>query len=200
MGAEISRATAADNPRLAKTWASAFENDPTFSWFFTNPKSRLRRLEGFFAYTSPHMGLQHGETYMTDDCGAAAMWIPPDKWKLSAGEQVRMMPGFIRWVGWRTPRVLSTLTKMEKAHPHDPPSWYLLALGTRQERQGKGLGSALMTDMLGRIDDLGLPAYLESSNPRNVPFYARHGFVEREPMQFGGDSGPVLTPMWREAR
>ena len=200
MDTGISKATIDDNPQLAKTWASAFEHDPTFSWFFTNPKTRLRKLEGFFGFTAPRMGLQQGETYMTDDCRAAAMWIPPDKWKMSTGEQMRMLPGFVRWAGLRTPRILGTLTKMEKAHPHDPPSWYLLALGTDQEHQGKGLGSALMTDMLNRIDELGLPAYLESSNPRNIPFYARHGFVEREPMRFGGDSGPVLTPMWREAR
>jgi len=200
MTTEITKATVADNPRLAKTWASAFENDPTFSWFFTNPKTRFRKLEGFFGYTAPRMGLEFDETYMSDGCGAAAMWIPPDKWKIPMGQQLRMMPGFVRWAGWRTPRMMGALTKMEKAHPHDPPSWYLLALGTQQDQQGKGLGSALMTDMLHRIDDEGLPAYLESSNPRNIPFYARHGFVEREPMRFGGADGPVVTPMWREAR
>jgi GNAT superfamily N-acetyltransferase len=197
---EIRKATMADNDRIAATLASAFEHDPTFSWLFPNAGKRRARLHGFFAFAGPHLGLVHDETYMTEDATAAATWIPPDKWKQSVGEQLRMLPGMLRWCGAHTPRVLGTLTKMEKAHPHDPPSWYLLALGTEQEHQGKGLGSALMHDMLGRIDELGLPAYLESSNPRNIPFYARHGFVEREPLRFGGDSGPIVTPMWREAR
>jgi GNAT superfamily N-acetyltransferase len=145
------------------------------------------------------MALPHDETWMTDDARAAAIWIPPDKWKMSMGQQVRLLPGFARWAGLRTPRVLNALTKMEKAHPHDPPSWYLLGLATEKEHQGKGLGSALLAHMLARCDDDGLPAYLESSNPRNIPFYARHGFAEREAIRFG-DTGPVITPMWRDPR
>ena len=58
---------------------------------------------------------------------------------------------------------------MDKVHPRDPPSWYLLGLGTVKEHQGKGLGSAVLSHMLSRCDTEGLPAYLESSNPRNVP-------------------------------
>jgi GNAT superfamily N-acetyltransferase len=114
-------------------------------------------------------------------------------------QQLRLLPGFVRWSGRFTPRILNALTKMDKVHPHDPPSWYLLGLATVKEHQGKGLGSALLSHMLTRCDTEGLPAYLESSNPRNVPFYARHGFVEREPIRFG-DQGPVLTPMWRDPR
>ena len=93
-------------------------------------------------------------------------------------QQLRLLPGFVRWSGRFTPRILNALTKMDKVHPHDPPSWYLLGLGTVKEHQGKGLGSAVLSHMLSRCDTEGLPAYLESSNPRNVPFYARHGFVD----------------------
>jgi GNAT superfamily N-acetyltransferase len=200
MGTEIRPATMADRKRMARTLASAFEHDPTFGYLFPDDRSRFRRLEGFFDMAAPHLGLRHGASFLTEDGDAAAVWVPPDQWRMPITTQLRMLPGFLRWAGRHTPRVLGAFNQMEKAHPHEPPSWYLLALGTEREHQGKGLGSALVQDMLGRIDEQGLPAYLESSNPRNVPFYARHGFVEREPMRFGGADGPVVTPMWREAR
>lgn len=36
-----------DNDRIAATYASAFEDDPTFSWFFPKASTRRRRLQGF---------------------------------------------------------------------------------------------------------------------------------------------------------
>jgi GNAT superfamily N-acetyltransferase len=199
MSPELRKATRADNDRIAATFASAFEDDPTFSWFFPDPASRRRRLHGFFAYCFPHMALPFDETWMTEDGAAVAVWIPPDQWKMPATQQLRMLPGFVRWAGRRTPRVLRTLGTMDKHHPHDPPSWYLLGLATEKERQSKGLGSALVSHMLQRSDAEGIPAYLESSCPRNIPFYARHGFVESDPLPLG-EGAPIVTPMWRDAR
>ncbi|MGH7928642.1 MAG: GNAT family N-acetyltransferase, partial [Candidatus Binatia bacterium] len=43
-------------------------------------------------------------------------------------------------------------------------------------QQGKGLGSALMRHALARCDGEGKAAFLESSNPKNVSLYERHGF------------------------
>jgi len=53
-------------------------------------------------------------------------------------------------------------------------------------------------------DALGLPC--KSSNPKNIPFYNRHGFVtieelyvfENDPMVEG--KGPVATPTIRESQ
>jgi hypothetical protein len=41
-------------------------------------------------------------------------------------------------------------------------------------------------------------AYLESSNPRNIPLYQRHGFEAMGEIQVG--AAPVVTPMIREPR
>ena len=65
--------------------------------------------------------------------------------------------------------------------------------------QSKGVGSAVIRHMLERCDAEGLPAYLESSNLRNVPFYARHGFVSTGEIVVGKDA-PTVTAMWRDPR
>ena len=50
--------------------------------------------------------------------------------------------------------------------------------------------------MLAEADAEGLPCYLESSNPRNVSLYLRHGFVETGELPL--PDGPSLIQMWRE--
>lgn len=52
-----------------------------------------------------------------------------------------------------------------------------------------------MKKALLRCDEEGLPAYLESSNPRNIRLYQRHGFEVMGEIQSG--NSPVVTPMFR---
>ena len=40
-------------------------------------------------------------------------------------------------------------------------------------------------------------AHLESSNPVNIPFYERLGFVASDAYRCGGDDGPLMTIMAR---
>ena len=56
----------------------------------------------------------------------------------------------------------------------------------------------LMEHMLPRCDAEGTLAYLESSNPRNVAFYLRHGFEVTHEVQIG--SSPKIMLMTREPR
>ncbi len=86
---------------------------------------------------------------------------------------------------------------MGQYHPHEP-HWYLAVLGVDVSRQGKGLGSLLMKHTLARVDAERMPAYLESSNPRNIPFYETHGFEVIGRIQSGAT--PVVTPMLRRGR
>jgi GNAT superfamily N-acetyltransferase len=53
---------------------------------------------------------------------------------------------------------------------------YLSILGVEPSRQGQGLGSALIRPMVERADAEGLPCYLETFQPRNLPLYQKHGF------------------------
>jgi ribosomal protein S18 acetylase RimI-like enzyme len=80
---------------------------------------------------------------------------------------------------------------------HSRPHWYLGYLGTRCGRQGRGLGTQLLREVLAPLDADGLPAYLESSNERNLPLYERNGFrVVGELRALG--HGPAIWRMWRE--
>jgi hypothetical protein len=49
-----------------------------------------------------------------------------------------------------------------------------------------------------RLESMGALGYLESSNPRNVPLYERHGFERIGEIRLDGI--PLVTPMVRERR
>ena len=50
-----------------------------------------------------------------------------------------------------------------------------------------------------QVDAEHAPAYLESSNPDNIPYYMRFGFEVTGEIKLP-DGGPSMIPMWRPAR
>jgi ribosomal protein S18 acetylase RimI-like enzyme len=108
------------------------------------------------------------------------------------------VPPLVWFLGLRTVSVLGGLDRMEVRHPQDRSHWYLFILGTEPTAQGRGLGSALLAQVLARVDADGMPVYLESSSERNLALYGRHGFEVTSEVAIPG--GPRIWPMWREPR
>ena len=77
------------------------------------------------------------------------------------------------------------MEQMAHFHPEDANCWYLPIIGVDCAHQGQGIGAALMKHALQLIDGVGGSAYLESSNPRNVSLYQRHGFEAMGVIQHG---------------
>jgi GNAT superfamily N-acetyltransferase len=199
VASSVCKATPADAPRLALALASAFQDDPVIAWVFPDEQRRRAVLPAFMEFRLRKLAFPHDQIWMAGDGAAAAVWLPPPgRWQESRWQRLGLLPPLVRFLGLRTPSVLGGLNRMEERHPHDPPHWYLFILGVEQAAQGRGLGSALLTHMLGRVDADGMPAYLESSNERNLALYGRHGFEVTSEVII--PSGPRIWLMWREAR
>ena len=97
----------------------------------------------------------------------------------------------------RFEEVSGVFERMPDYHPAEP-HWYLPMIGVDPAHQGRGYGSALLRHALLQCDKDHIAAYLESSNPANVPLYERHGFVVLGSIQVG--SSPPIFPMLRAAR
>lgn len=78
--------------------------------------------------------------------------------------------GFRAAARWRT-----VFERLARHHPPEPVA-YLSLLGVEPERQGCGVGSALLEAWLAHVDAAGAPAWLETARPENLPFYQRAGF------------------------
>ena len=93
--------------------------------------------------------------------------------------------------------LLSIFELMEQSHPEEP-FWHLTVIGVDPNAQGRGLGGALMRHAVARCDEEEALAYLESSNPRNISLYERHGFKKLGEIQVG--AAPAVMPMLRRPR
>ncbi len=189
-------ATLEDLAGMAESLSLAFHDDPVMQWLFGDtPPRPVPYLRRFFT-TEGARHLRHEQVFTIDGTPGAAYWDPPGHWKTAPMDIVRLAPLMVRGMGSRTLKALRGLGRMEAAHGTHPEHYYLAVLGTRPDRQGEGLGSALLAPVLSRCDADGVGAYLESSKESNIPFYRRHGFEVVGEVEF--PSGPTIWPMWRD--
>jgi ribosomal protein S18 acetylase RimI-like enzyme len=139
-------------------------------------------------------GFARGTVFLADGGAGAAMWLPPGVAPDNEALDALLMESVAKEL---LPEMEAVVSKMEAFHPKEP-HWYLPMIGVDPATQSCGLGSVLMKRGLELCDRDGLPAYLESSNPRNIGLYERHGFEILGHIQAG--SSPTLTPMLRKAR
>jgi len=191
-----------DVTELSGTLARAFSDDPVMTWILPTARSRSRRLRPMFATMTRHHFLAGGGVEVAVLDGktilGATLWDPPGQWKQSAREERRMVPGFTWAFRLRAPVVEKVLQMLKQNHPEEP-HWYLGFIGSDPTIRGTGFGHALMRSGLDRCDAEHAPAYLESSNRENVPYYQRFGFEVMGQLKIPG-GGPTMWPMWRDPR
>jgi len=194
----VRRATAADGKVLGAILADAFSDDPVVSWLLPSSLSRREwRLRRLWTLTANAYLRKDKPCYLAEDGSGAALWAPPGAWITTTADQVREALPMMAVFRTSIVRAGNLQNQMMTAHPRNPKHWYLYAIGTRADSQGRGVGSAMLREVLAQLDATGEPAYLESSNFRNVPLYQRHGFEIVEEMTING-GGPSMWRMWRE--
>jgi len=189
----------ADLSATVATLARAFEDDPVMTWIFPDDRMRRRRLPSFFRSTLRSTSLRHDGTEVAvlgRTVLGAAIWLPPGTWRPPLWRQLAALPGVALRLGSRLPVASATYGALLRVHP-SRPHWYLSGIGTDPPAQGTGVGGELMRSRLVRCDAARLPAYLESSKERNVPFYERHGFAVIGELSIPA-GGPTLWLMWRD--
>ncbi|HEX8066290.1 MAG TPA: GNAT family N-acetyltransferase [Thermoleophilaceae bacterium] len=193
---KVRRAGPADVPGIAAALARGFYEDPVQAWFFPDDSRRLDRSRRFFHHRVG-MLLDQEQVYTTDDHAGAAIWTLPDRWRVPFATGLRFGLRAVPLIGRRSLLVLRGWERVEAEHPA-APHWYLAILGVDRSLQRTGVGSALLEPILDGCDRDEVPAYLESSNEANIPFYARHGF--RVTGEVRMPRGPSVWPMWRDPR
>jgi ribosomal protein S18 acetylase RimI-like enzyme len=194
--ASVRKATASEQPALAKVLALAFHDDPVFTWVLHGEPRRAKMLERGFELFLRRVWMEQDETYTTAGVAGVAVWELPGQWSVGVGEQLRLLPFMIRIFGRRLPRLLRALMILEGSHPAEP-HYYLPFVGVAPLWQGRGLGGALLAPILERCERESLPAFLEASTQRNRALYERHGFTVMEEFRLG-TSAPPQWRMWRE--
>jgi len=194
----VRTAGSSDVPALVEVLVRSFADDPVANFMFAGERRRRRGLHSFFTTQIRRQYLSGGHVYTTKDRAGAAIWGAPDRARHGLAELLQLLPTAPFLLSVRTLPALRLLFEVDGLHPKEP-HWYLATLGTDPDHQGRGVGSALVQPVLARADEEGMPAYLESSKERNVPFYARFGFEVIEELHSAPEN-PTIWRMWREPR
>lgn len=192
--APIWTAAARDVDAVTATIASAFAQDPLWTWALPDLGARASWWRFLIA-----SALRYPNVHVYGDFEAASVWIPPSSSELTPEEEKAVTPLLERLAGDRAPQIAALLEAFDASHVHTEPHYYLTLLGTRADRRGNGLGTRLLESDLVHIDAERAPAYLESSNPANVARYERLGFSQVGEFSTPDGSHAVAT-MWRAAR
>ncbi|MFI9352365.1 GNAT family N-acetyltransferase [Streptomyces lydicus] len=191
----IRTATVEDAPLISRTLARAFDNDPMMRWFFPDDASREAELGRYFTTIFTRQYVHHGVCEYTG--AAAAFWVSPEAQEKAVPDATTVAE-LQDILGDRAPLFRKTVEAAAECTPREP-HWSLAVVGAEPAAQGQGHGAALLRSGLAKADTAGLPAYLESSTPSNLPFYEHFGFTVRTELQLPED-GPVLWTMWRDPR
>jgi ribosomal protein S18 acetylase RimI-like enzyme len=185
--------TLSDEGPAIDTVVLAFAADPVARWTWPNSRQYLAAMPKLVR-TFGGKAFANGGAYCTDEYAGVALWlrpgVHPDEERLAEVLHSTVSPPL-------RSDAFATFEQMSGYHPKEP-HWYLPLIGVDPAHQGKGQGDALMLYALHYCDHDRLPAYLESTNPRNTSLYRRHGFEPLGTIQIG--SSPPLVPMLRAPR
>jgi ribosomal protein S18 acetylase RimI-like enzyme len=187
-------ASASEAETLAHIIAGALDDDPPNVWAFPDPVRRREILPRFFRLFVDDSIASDG-AFALDDLAAVSLWFPPgsdmsDEQAAAFERAVQAIAGEYAESG-----PLAIIRAMSEVQPTDP-HWHLAFVCTRPEKQGQGLGTALIRAGLRRCDAAGHPAYLEATSDRNRALYERLGFRVTSRIEL--PDGPPMWGMWRE--
>lgn len=185
-------ASADEFDRAIASLVAAFIADPFIRWMFPDAGQYLRYFPQVLKYFAG-AAFDHDGAYRSEDFRAAACWLPPGVHPDEEALGDVMLRGV---AGESQANVFAVLEQVGDSHP-EVPHYYLPAIGVEPMMQGQGYGSALLQKGLAVCDERRTAAYLESTNPANIPLYERFGFEVVGEIRV--DGSPVLTRMFRSA-
>lgn len=181
--------------------ALAFVTDPLIEWVFPDPVTRSHATAswlGLFVEAYAEQG--RVDVVRRDDAiVAVALWRIPADAPLILSTRPALGGLLAALVGSDRARTLGVgLGALAAAHPPTPHA-YLHFLAVHPDHQGQGLGHQVVRPGIDAADELGLGAYLETMNTRNVAFYRSLGFDVTSQYVLEPD-GPRAFAMFRASK
>jgi ribosomal protein S18 acetylase RimI-like enzyme len=173
-----------DTKRAGEVLGWAFYTDPLMLHAYPDGTPSVEDLSWFFI-TALKYCLKYGEAYApTAEIEGAALWLPSDKcpitfWRMLRVASLWSMFKAMRRIGFGRMKRMATIGGfLDKAQKRLVPfeHCYLQTLGVDPAHQGNGYASKLLRPMFDRLDEEGMPCYLDTLTERNAQIYEHLGF------------------------
>jgi ribosomal protein S18 acetylase RimI-like enzyme len=181
-----------DIRQLSVVLKRAFESDPFHRWILRSNRAQRFGSHKLFASVLA-VAISHAKLLTTPELAGAAIWLPPS-YQSTAIARLKAFGLLAFYSGVRLPTILEGFNQQDQ-HKPDQAHWYLYAIGTDPEHQGRGVGTALIMPMLQLCDQQGLAAHLDTCTEANVQYYEGRGFQITSEFDF--PDGPHCWGMTR---
>jgi len=174
----IRRMTTADMDAVCEVIGLAFAENPSTLANVRGDRARARRVMQR-AVRVAKFGRSWSHALVAVERGRVVGVLNAAEWphcQLGMAEKIKSAPTMFRVMGSALPRAFTMMNKREARDPREP-HWHIGPIGVRPERQGRGVGTALIQAFLTTLDEQGSPAFLETDVDRNVELYEEFGFT-----------------------
>ncbi|MBV9450347.1 MAG: GNAT family N-acetyltransferase [Streptosporangiaceae bacterium] len=186
-------ASTSDVDMLSHVIADAFHPLDVSRWLIPDEAERRKRFPAYFRMYVEH-AMADGLVHTTPGRTAAALWIPGTGPAAAADGYAGQLAEITGpWVE----RFQVFDDELERHHLSGAEHHHLAILAVRPDRQGHGVGTALLSFHHAVLDEKGVPAYLEASAADTRRIYLAHGYADfGTPIRLPG--GPEMYPMLRQ--
>ena len=158
----------------------AFRNYPLLQYYFPSEVER-EKISYYFLSFAVFTGISYGEVYATSpNLEGVAVWIPSTNYPVTFWRLLHSVPPLIIFgLGMHGGSKMRRLGEyIDTVHQRLTPfkHWFLQTIGIASQFQGKGYAGKLLRPMLSKIDEEGLPCYLETLDEQNVSLYEHFSF------------------------
>lgn len=192
-------ARASDVDEMARILTLAFLHDPVWGPVFLQSDRRRDAANTFWRFICTE-AMRFPDSRVAASAGealkAVSVWLPPGADEVSDTSHVAYDAMTLELLGSAAADRLARAGEQFAAARPDEPHAYLTLLGVAPEWRGGGHGMSLLRAALSRYDALGIPTYLESSNPVNDGRYELLGYRPRSKVIL--ETGAVVQTYWRD--
>src|ERR1035437_422831 len=169
------RAEYNDKNRVVDILTTSFDDNKSVNYIIKHDKKRVKRIKKLMEY-SFDMCYFFGDVFLTDDKKGCALILLPDKKKTNLKSILLHVNLIFSCMGLSNlKKAMDRESKIKKLQP-EGLKYYLWFIGVDPDEQNKGIGSALLNEVIKEGLSKQRPIYLETSTLKNIPWYEKFGF------------------------
>ncbi len=155
--------------------ASSFHDNLSVNYIVKQDNNKASRIRSLMAYSFDTC-LLSGEVFLSEDETACVLVMYPDKKKTSLASVVLDIKLVWQVIGLGNLRKVMAREAVIKQTRYKEIMTYLWFIGVRPGHQQKGTGRRLLQEIIQYSDAQKRSVYLETSMPKNLPWYKQAGF------------------------
>lgn len=173
-----------DKNLVVNILTKSFEDNKSVNYIVKQDKKRNQRIKKLMEY-SFEMCFLFGEVFLSEDKKGCALIMLPDRKKATLRTIVLDASLVLSSIGLlNIKKAFNRESKIKEFHPHKM-IYYLWYIGVDTIEQNKGIGTALMKDVIKEGIKKKRAIYLETSTLKNIPWYEKFGFTIYNELDLG---------------